>query len=168
MGKKIYMPDKMRKKIHCILTGVLVTSLGISILASLSACQNKQQTGALLGAGTGALLGSRFGKGSGQLIATGIGAVAGAFIGGQVGQSMDETDRLRAERAIELSPTGQSSTWVNPDTNSSYTIIPEKTYYRRGHQPCREYTISVRMADGERRRIYGIACRQPDGSWQNQ
>ncbi len=134
----------------------------------LTACETKQQTGTLLGAATGALVGSRFGGGSGRLIATGVGAVAGGFIGNKIGQNMDETDRLKMQQsnatALENSRTGSASKWSNPDTGNSGTITPRKTFTNDNGQPCREYVQSITVG-GKTEQGYGTACRQADGSW---
>ncbi|MAZ77519.1 MAG: hypothetical protein CMF39_02465 [Legionellaceae bacterium] len=142
---------------------VLVSALSLTVLAG---CETKQQTGTLIGAGAGALLGSQFGGGTGQLVATGIGAVAGAYLGGVVGKNMDETDKLKAQQALERDRDHQSSTWVNPNTNDRYTVTPTRTT-TSGSQPCRDYTMNVTMADGKQKTVYGRACRTADGSWQN-
>ena len=67
----------------------------VLILASLlAACAqnqgNKQTVGMLVGAGTGALLGSQMGKGKGKLAMVAIGALGGAFLGSEIGKSLDQ------------------------------------------------------------------------------
>ena len=57
----------------------------------LSGClATNQDKGALIGAGTGGLLGSMIGSGTGKLVATGAGVLIGAMTGSAVGQSMDQ------------------------------------------------------------------------------
>ena len=67
----------------------------VLMLASLlSACVqhqgNKQTVGTLLGAGTGALIGSQMGSGKGKLAMVALGALGGAFLGGEIGKSMEK------------------------------------------------------------------------------
>ncbi|MBP9792235.1 MAG: glycine zipper 2TM domain-containing protein, partial [Rickettsiales bacterium] len=124
--------------------------IAISLILSFSclvACETKQQTGTLIGGTAGALLGSRFGKGSGRIAATGLGAVAGAFIGNSIGENMDEQDKLKMQqtsnRALELSKSGQTSNWRNPDSGNSGAITPYQAYKNRDGEYCREYSQSI-------------------------
>jgi len=91
------------------------------------------------------------------------GTLAGAAIGGSIGQSMDDVDRLRAGQTLETVRTGVSSTWRNPDTGIDYAFTPTRTYTDNA-QPCREYTMTATIA-GKQEDVYGIACREADGSW---
>ena len=140
--------------------------LGITIIAmtlALAGC-NKEQMGTLTGAAVGGLAGSQIGEGKGQLAATAIGVLAGAMIGGSIGRSMDETDRLKANQALETAPTGHGVSWTNPDSGAQYTVTPTKTY-ETASGPCREYSTEA-IIGGKRETVYGTACRQPDGTWQ--
>lgn len=144
---------------------VIIISFLISIL---SACENKQQMGTLIGGATGAALGSQFGKGSGQLVGVGIGAIAGGLIGNQIGQYMDEQDKAKMNQAsynaLENSRSGYTTEWRNPDSGNSGTITPVKTYEKSGRY-CREYTQTVTIGN-KTHEAYGTACRQADGSWE--
>jgi surface antigen len=42
-------------------------------------------------------------------------------------------------------------------------MVPTNTY-DSATGPCREYTIDA-VIGGKREKVYGTACRQPDGSW---
>ena len=149
-------------------------ALGIALagMVGLGACSqnagDKETLGSLGGAALGGLAGAQIGSGSGQLAATAVGALLGFFIGSEVGKSLDKADQLYAERtadqALETNPTGQSSTWNNPDSGNSGTITPTRTSYTDSGQPCREYQQTVTIG-GETPQAYGTACRQPDGSW---
>jgi len=75
------------KKIKLLV--LIVTSIG---LLSLTGCATKAENGALIGAGTGALLGQAIGGDTGStVIGAGVGAIAGAAIGG----NEDRKDRER-------------------------------------------------------------------------
>lgn len=129
---------------------------------ALSACQSpptQQQTGTVVGG----VLGSQVGKGSGRAAATVLGTLVGAALGGAVGRSMDENDRLKTAQALETARTGQSRTWTNPDTRTTYTVTPTRTR-ETTTGPCREYTVDARIG-GQDEKVYGQACRQRDGSW---
>lgn len=142
--------------------------LVISLLFVTSCNGNKQQMGTILGGATGALVGSSFGKGTGRLVGVGLGAIAGGLIGNQVGQYMDEQDKMKMHQtsytALENNKSGKTSSWNNPDSGHSGTITPVKTYEKSGRY-CREYTQTVTIGS-KTHEAYGTACRQEDGSWE--
>ncbi len=130
---------------------------------------SKQGGGAVLGAIAGGLIGSRFGGGEGQFLAAGAGALLGGFIGSSIGKSMDEQDKMIAEKssqkALELSPSGKETYWKNPDSGHYGYVTPTKTYQARDGRYCREYTHKIVVGEKEET-AYGKACRQEDGQWQ--
>jgi len=146
--------------------------LFVAVTLALAGCAErvgtKEGVGTLLGAGTGALIGSQVGHGKGRLAAVAVGTLAGAFVGREVGKSLDRADRLamanNAQKALETNRTQQPATWVNPDTGHSGTITPLKTYQSPAGEYCREYVQTVKIGD-EEKKAYGTACRQPDGNW---
>ena len=140
-----------------------ITSM-VVLLSACSTAPTKQDQGVIIGAIAGGLLGNQVGGGSGRVLATIVGTVAGAAIGGSVGRGMDETDRMNTSIALENVRTGVPSTWSNPDTGYEYVVTPTNTYESETG-PCREYTMDATIG-GETEQIYGIACRQADGSWQ--
>ena len=141
----------------------LITSM-VVFLSACSSAPSKQDQGVIIGAIAGGLLGNQVGGGSGRVLATIVGTVAGAAIGGSVGRGMDETDRMNTSIALENVRTGVPSSWSNPDTGYEYVVTPTNTYESESG-PCREYTMDATIG-GETEQIYGIACRQADGSWQ--
>lgn len=64
------------------------------IALTLCSCENKAGTGALVGAGGGAVIGGAFGGGEGALIGAAAGAVGGAIIGA----ALDSSDRSALEK----------------------------------------------------------------------
>jgi surface antigen len=133
---------------------------------ALVACETpptKEQKGAVAGAVLGGVVGSTIGGGTGRTVAIIAGTVAGAVIGGRIGQKMDEADKLKAAQALETTPTGQHTTWKNPDSGAQYTMTPTKTY-ESGGTPCRDFTVDASV-DGKPEKVTGSACRQQDGSW---
>jgi surface antigen len=128
-----------------------------------SAQPTQQEQGMVIGGILGGVLGAQVGGGRGRTVATIVGTLAGAAIGGAVGKSMDETDRLKTAHALESVRTGVPSTWRNPDTGNRYTVTPTRTY-DSAQGPCREYTVDA-LVGGRPEKVYGTACRQPDGSW---
>jgi surface antigen len=94
-------------------------ALAMACAIALAACESpptKQQVGTVSGAVVGGVVGSTIGGGTGRTVAIIAGTVAGAVIGGKIGAKMDEADKLKAAQALESTPTGQHSTWTNPDS----------------------------------------------------
>ena len=143
---------------------MLASAVAASVLV-LAGCQEirNEQVGYGVGGALGGLLGAQVGRGSGQLASTAAGALLGAYLGGNVGRTMDEVDRMKTYRTLEGTPTGQTSSWRNPDTGYRYDVTPTRTY-QEGGRPCREYTTDA-MIDGRPETVRGTACREPDGSW---
>lgn len=158
------------------MTKAMKASCGLVIAVMLlftTACEQiqnnpKQSIGTLAGAGLGALAGSQFGSGKGQIAAAVIGALAGAWAGSEIGKSLDRADQLyskqTADRALERNRDGASATWRNPNTGHSGSVTPLQTQYATDGTPCREFRQTARIGDREEE-IYGVACRQADGSW---
>jgi surface antigen len=139
----------------------------------LAGCQTlqdnpKQAGGTLVGAGLGALAGSQIGSGKGQLAAVALGTLAGAWLGGEVGKSLDNADRLAAQRttqsSLERMPSGQAAHWRNPDTGNSGTVTPVRTYRSEAGQDCREFEQTINVG-GREERAWGRACRDAQGNW---
>lgn len=136
----------------------------IATLLLLTGCNpTKQDIGTLVGAGSGAFIGSQIGGGTGQLAAVAIGALLGGYIGGSIGQDMDELDQYKTQQALETSPTGSSVAWNNPDTDIDYSVTPTRTY-ETASGPCRDYTTEA-VIEGRAEIVHGTACRGDDGSW---
>jgi outer membrane lipoprotein SlyB len=72
---------------------------------------NKEGVGTIVGAGLGALVGSRFGGGKGKLATVAIGALGDAFLGSRLGQQLDKSDRAqaaKAQRKAHIVPVGRT------------------------------------------------------------
>ena len=142
-------------------------------MLSVSGCANygqQEQAGMVIGGALGGLLGaqvhSRHHGRDARTIAIIAGTLAGAAIGGSIGRSMDELDRMKTAQSLEVVRTGVPSSWRNPDTGNQYTVTPTRTI-EQASGPCREYTIDA-VIGGRPDKVYGTACRQPDGSWKIQ
>ena len=129
----------------------------------------KQTVGTLVGAGTGAFIGSHIGHGSGRLVATSVGTLLGAYLGNEAGKSLDRADTLYASRAeyqaLEYTPTGSPTPWHNPDSGHYGSVTPIETYETASGHYCREFQHQAQIG-GRTRDVYGTACRTPDGQWQ--
>ena len=146
---------------------VLVTLMSVS-LAACETTGTKEKGGILLGAVGGALLGSTLGSGTGKTVAIPAGTLLGALLGSEIGRSLDNADRQAMQQttneALESQPSGNTSTWRNPDSGNSGTVTPQPSYQNATGQYCREYEQTITVA-GKTEAAYGTACRQPDGSW---
>lgn len=121
------------------------------------------EAGQILGGVAGAVVGSQFGDGSGQTVATIAGALIGAVVGERIGARMEEDDRQYTANVLEDNETGETASWVNPDTGNEFWVTPVETYERSG-RPCREFEFRVETEHGsdvEER----TACREADGTW---
>lgn len=146
-----------------IFTALVIALCTISLIGCSN--MNKQDVGMLTGGVAGGLLGSTVGGGNGRILAIAAGTLAGAFIGGQIGKSMDETDRLRMNQALDSNAVGQPAYWHNNNTGANYEVVPTKNVTVEGNQYCREYRTMANIG-GKKQQVYGTACRKPDGSWQ--
>ena len=125
---------------------------------------DKALFGGLIGAVIGATLGSQIGKGSGNTAAIVGGGVLGALVGGNIGRGMDQTDQAATAQVLETSPTGNTVTWRNASSGSSYEVTPVRTYQAPDNRVCRDFT-SWAVIDGYEEQLHGAACRLSDGRW---
>src|SRR5947209_1653036 len=128
----------------------------------------RENTGTLVGAVAGGLIGSQFGGGTGERIAAGLaGAAIGGLIGNRIGAGLDDEDKQRAYaaqmQALESGRSGAAVAWRNPDSGRHGSIVPGPGYQSNGMQ-CRQYTHTIYI-DGRPQVARGSACRNPDGSW---
>ncbi len=125
---------------------------------------NKAQQGAVIGGLGGAAVGSQLGhrndRGRNALIGAGIGFLLGYAIGNE----WDKHDQQQLGNTLEYNRTGTTREWVNPDTGSSYSATPTRTY-RQNDRDYRDVEIDG-CVDGRRETIHATAYRQPDGTWQ--
>lgn len=61
--------------------------------------------------------------------------------------------------ALDMNSSGVSSEWKNPKTGTAGNVIPKELVRNIFGEPCREFTISLRM-QGRERFINGTACRK--------
>ena len=144
-----------------------LTTVGIvSSLFILHGCETTShvQQGEVIGAVLGGVVGAQVGGGDARTAAIILGTIAGSMIGRHIGQSMDDTDRMMTARALNDSRTGESTSWVNPDTGYRYTVTPTRTYEDSGG-PCREFQLDATVGGQTNQDIYGTACLQSDSSW---
>lgn len=150
----------------CIMKKIVVVALLFCLaFVSVSCTQQgtKGQTGAILGAAGGAVVGQAIGR---NTEATLIGVAVGTMLGYIVGNEMDKYDRQQLNHVYETGRSGQASTWNNPDTGNSYQVTPQPAYTPvSSNQPCRKAEINA-VIDGKPETTYTTACRDANGQWQ--
>lgn len=126
---------------------------------------NKGQSGAGIGAASGAIVGQIIGE---STEATLIGAAVGGMLGYIVGNEMDKADRQQLNSVYETGRSGQASGWNNPDNGNNYQVTPQPAYTpASSNEPCRKAEIEA-VIDGKRETTYTTACRDENGQWKIQ
>ena len=147
---------------------VAALMIGAMLLSGCEQTGPKQNAGTLMGAGTGAILGSAIAGRDDQGFGILMGAAVGAMLGSAVGKSLDDADRAAMQRAqytaFERNPSGTPSYWSNPDSGHSGYVTPQRAVKNDEGQYCREFTQEITVG-GKKQTGYGRACRQPDGTW---
>src|SRR5690349_7488862 len=99
---------------------IFTAFVALLLSVSLIVCSNmyKKDDGMLTRCVAGGLIGSTVGQGSGQVLAIAAGTLAGAFISNAVGKSMDETDQLKMQQALNNNAVGEPAYWRNSKNNA--------------------------------------------------
>src|SRR5262249_60030770 len=134
----------------CIMSVVRLSAAALFAL-SMAACSGtpetgqgpKENTGTLVGAVAGGLIGSQFGGGTGERIAAGLaGAAIGGLIGNRIGAGMDDDDKRRAYaaqmQALEAGKSGVAGGREKPPFRPPRTIFsraPPPSYRLHGRPP---------------------------------
>lgn len=149
---------------HITATALVISTL---FMAACSGSFNKQDSGTVLGALAGGILGNQVGKGKGKVLATVAGAVVGGIVGSEIGKALDENDRRAAAEAeyyaLEKGQSGDGTPWRNPDSGRHGVIVPS-TPYKMQARNCRDYTHTIYI-NGQPQIMKGTACRADDGTW---
>jgi surface antigen len=140
---------------------LILVLLSSFLISCANTGMNKGQTGAVGGAAAGALIGQAIGH---DTTSTLIGAAAGGLLGYIVGNEMDKADQQRLAHTYEATPSGQTSSWVNPDTGNRYAVTPQPAYTAANNRVCREAEI-IAVIDGKQEKTYTTACRDANGDW---
>lgn len=160
---------------HCIKFMKDKHSLPLVVLISaglLAGCQstgagNQEVAGTIVGGTAGGFIGSQFGQGMGRWAGGAIGVVAGAIAGNAIGRYMDDTDSGHARRAFSSAsraPVGETVYWENGRTGHWGAYQVRADGHSRYGNYCREFAMTA-YVNGREERVYGTACRRPNGTW---
>ncbi len=94
------------------------------------------------------------------------------------GRALSRSDDVYAERsaqlALEYDKDGMPRPWTNPETGTSGTVTPTRTY-QENNTYCREFAQTIQIRErgskdikGQGEAKGGVACRQLDGKWKFQ
>jgi surface antigen len=154
----------MKKKLLATAASLALV-LGACAQNSPGGVGTKTVVGAGAGAAAGGLIASQVGGGAAGIAA---GVLLGGLLGGAIGNALDQRDReyaLQAQQQAYGAPIGQTISWNNPQSGNSGTYTPVRDGYNQNGRYCREFQQTI-VVGGKVEEGYGIACRQPDGSWE--
>tara|TARA_Y100001963_G_scaffold147261_1_gene223355 strand:+ start:5910 stop:6398 length:489 start_codon:yes stop_codon:yes gene_type:complete len=118
-------------------------------------------TKAKLGAIGGTIVGAALASGNDPLTTAAF-AVGGLVIGHEVGATLDKLDEIHAnmmlQKSLHQNANGQTSSWTNPDTQTTVTHTPKTT-----NGNCREFETTLNVK-GNQEIMRGVAC-QKNGDW---
>lgn len=140
-------------------------------LFSLSGCQSMNDpagVGTAVGAVAGGIAGAQFGHNGGQVAGAAIGAAAGAVVGNAIGRASQTSDYHVSRGAFvkaSQAPCGDTAYWYNGRTGNWGYYCPLRDGHTRIYGDyCREFMTTVYI-NGKQQRMYGTACRRPNGTW---
>jgi surface antigen len=159
------MEQNMFKKIAMsAATAALILGLGATGALADDCSGHDHNTGTILGAAGGGIIGGVASHGNG------LGIIGGALLGGLAGNAvsrdMDCNDQQPAARSYDRSfhgRVGQRNDWQSEDQDHGYTVT-DREYYR-GRRLCRDFT-QVTYRNGREMDEHGTACRNRDGQWE--
>ena len=102
----------------------------------------------------------------------GAGLVSGQRAGGREARIIAQIARDQLLRgaalaqALDRTVSGETVAWRNPDSGSSGTVTPLRTFRARDGRWCREYEQAIDGPAGPER-LVGIACRDA-GAWRSE
>ncbi len=143
--------------------GILPMILVLSLALVAAGCANKAQSGAAAGATAGALVGALTSKN--KLTGAAIGAGAGLLLGYVIGNELDKNDQKQINHTLETQPSGQTTTWKNPDSGRYYSATPEPAYTGPDNRTYRDIWIETTDSEGKPQKVKAKAYRNDDGTW---
>jgi surface antigen len=140
---------------------IIASAVLATFLMGSVGCADKAQSGAGLGAISGAAIGALTSKN--KISGAAIGAGIGALLGYAIGNEMDKYDKEQINKTLETQPSGKPMSWKNPDNGTQYEATPG-TPYSSNDKIYRDITIKANV-DGSEKDVKAKAYRNPDGTW---
>jgi len=140
---------------------IIASAVLFAFLLGSVGCANKAQSGAGLGAISGAAIGALTSKN--KVSGAAIGAGIGALLGYAIGNEMDKYDKDQIGKALETQPSGKPMAWKNPDNGAQYEATPTPAYIQND-KVYRDIYIKSNI-DGQEKDVKAKAYRGEDGQW---
>lgn len=168
----------MFAKSHLVLSFSTATCAALLLTAPVSAIDLSQgfsnsnigEVGGAVAGGVGGHYLAKKGKlgKTGQLAATIGGTIAGGMLGNVLGGKLDSYSRQRATYAQQDAfTTGSVQSWQGQANSGASGQVQPGHPYKTAEGMCRDFTHTIRI-EGRAETARGIACRNPDGTWQIQ
>src|SRR5579863_2775611 len=107
---------------------LIISALSLCLLnCSSNTSKQNAVAGTIVGGAAGAGLAGAAGEGTATTALIGTGVIVGALIGSTWGTPMETSDKEMAYRAIAA---GKPSSWQNPKSKTSYTLIPADRFVK--------------------------------------
>lgn len=87
-------------------------------------------------------------------------------LGGPIAASMQKSDKLNLNAALEAAPNNQTRSWENEDNKNLYAVTLTQIFYKNG-VPCRDYSLAAEIK-GAKQTYQGKACRASEGLWRQE
>jgi len=132
--------------------------------------KNKLAVAAVTGGLAGAFVGfSVFGPGTPGLFGAMTIGAAGAGTAYLITDEMLLREQESLHRAtyetLQNGPEGRPTTWLSPDSETSASITPMRTFHDKTGRLCRDFVVVFDIGK-TRESVMRTACKGYDGSWQ--
>lgn len=128
----------------------------LTVLLGLSACTSNRF-------GNQQAVNSTAGVTTGEGLSNTPGVDTNRTVGGNIGQSMDNSDQVKMSRALDK-PLGKETSWQNLSSGVNYTVMPTEKTDVNGNRLCRKYNTTATRG-GATQQFSGVACITADGNW---
>ncbi len=93
-------------------------------------------------------------------------AISGPALADVVGDGRDRPFvSIVVNQALETERTQIEIPWTNPETGNRGVLVIERTWYKDGNTPCRDYRRSIEGATSPKVNVSGTGCRVGPAVW---
>jgi predicted lipid-binding transport protein (Tim44 family) len=130
----------------------------------LMGCETKQDSGTLMGAIAGGVIGNQFGKGGGRVASTFAGAVIGGIVGNEIGRSMHAIASSHSRPSTTLGNVGKRVARYAGKTPTMGVTVRSSPRNPTGAAPSIAATTCTRsISTGDPRRCVARPAAMPMG-----